>query len=742
MINMLLSDEQQCIIDTIGKRGNCCIVEAVAGAGKTSTSCHLSLAYPDKRVIIVTYNKHLEIEVKQKTRALGCNTEVFTYHGLAGAIFKRICRTDEDMIKFMSTLSMHEHKLQCDILVVDEAQDMTLNYFQLIHMFLQTFKTQPCVMIMGDPLQSVYAFKGADDRFLIHADRIYRCMNNATRLTLQTSYRLTESMAWFMNNIIFGNDEFIRATKSGPPVEYIICNPFEYMEDLADTIVDAINNKEVEPSDVFILAYTMGKGTNPIKMLENILVSCGIPCYSPTSDQGRPDEDVIQGKVVFSTFHQSKGRERKWVIVFGVDEGYYTFYDKKANRNICPPPLYVAMTRASHRLTLIHTANNAPLPFLKKSMIELQSFQQHQHVTVKTRDIPLKTKQYTCKEWTRSIPVTDLVKFIPDKHNIDINTMIQQVFRVESPGQSKVSLPTKVPSKYDGQFEEVSDITAIALTFMWVAECLTHSIAWMAIDNMLAFLKCCKEQNIDHLYVSIAKCIGNKADNEDIKHFLRFANIIQRHSTGFMSRTEQIQDYTWFPDIKKNACMKHMCKRIQGADVLNIEKTLSLISNNHTHTTKDDRGIAICHPRYGKFMLTGRIDVETSDTVWEVKCVDEITMEHQMQLVVYAFMWMKMVDNGVEEPKTFKLFNARDGQVHVLDVRSHLINEIVEAIFQAKLDQLHRLTDQEFLSMVERSIAQQRQRQEDHQHIITIQTQELKHTCIDTQPSGKPQKRT
>ena len=679
---MNISEEQRRIVDSVGKDGVCTIVEAVAGAGKTTTSCHLSLTYPNKRVVIVTYNKHLEIEVKQKVRGLGCNADVYTYHGLAGAVFKRVCQTDQDILNCMNNGDARRHGIECDVLVVDEAQDMTLNYFAFIHMFLGTFDTPPCLLVMGDQLQSVYAFKGADERFLARADHLYEVMRSSEsgvkHLSLRTSYRLTREIATFMNDVVLGAPDQILAIKSGPPVEYVICNPFVYVQNtLADIIVDAIESREVAPDDIFVLAFAMGRGMNPLKKLENELVHAGIPCYSPTSDQGRPDEDVIQGKVVFSTFHQSKGRERKWVIVFGVDEGYYTFYDKTASKQRCPPPLYVAMTRASHRLTLIHDSMQRPLPFFKRSLTEIQGSKSVQLMIYQPMRSFASAGASLPAMHVPSKAVTDLVKFIPDKHTPHINDLLQRLFTVERKGGPKVALPVKVGSKHKGQFEDVSDITAIAVTLMWVAECVSP-------DIIKKF--------------TMTQHMSENMESMSIEEYLHLANRIQSENTCFISRVAQIKEYTWLTIPKKNKCIKNMSQGIEGKEVLFVERPLiSCMDSKNV-------GIDVCHPRYGTFKLTGRIDVETPDTIWEVKCVDEITTEHRMQLVLYAYMWQQLVTEGSETEKQFKLINARDGEVQVLDYRSYWMQEVVEAIFQAKMEQNERLSDDEFVSMVRRHV--------------------------------------
>jgi hypothetical protein len=56
-----------------------------------------------------------------------------------------------------------------DIIVLDETQDMTLLYFQLIIKYMRDMGTPFQLMVLGDYMQGLYEFKGADIRFLTPA---------------------------------------------------------------------------------------------------------------------------------------------------------------------------------------------------------------------------------------------------------------------------------------------------------------------------------------------------------------------------------------------------------------------------------------------------------------------------------------------------------------------------------------------------------------------------------------------
>lgn len=63
--------------------------------------------------------------------------------------------------------------------------------------------------------------------------------------------------------------------------------------------------------------------------------------HVPISEDEALDEDIIRGKLVFSTFDQAKGLERKAVVVFNFDDSYFNYFNRSANKNVCPNILYV-----------------------------------------------------------------------------------------------------------------------------------------------------------------------------------------------------------------------------------------------------------------------------------------------------------------------------------------------------------------------------------------------------------------
>jgi hypothetical protein len=95
------------------------------------------------------------------------------------------------------------------------------------------------------------------------------------------------------------------------------------------------------------------------------------------------------------------------------------------------------------------------------------------------------------------------------------------------------------------------------------------------------------------------------------------------------------------------------------------------------------------------FRFTARTDLITSDAVWEIKCVREITMDHQLQVVIYAWLYKLL---GYPEKK-FKIFNIRTNEIQELNADMEELDFIVISLLQGKYQKVAKLSDEEFLEM-------------------------------------------
>ena len=74
-----------------------------------------------------------------------------------------------------------------------------------------------------------------------------------------------------------------------------------------------------------------------MQKFENMLAERDIPIYVPSGDDSQIGSDrLVAKKVLFSTFHQSKGLERKVVVIFDFSGNYFKYFGRDYDPNTCP----------------------------------------------------------------------------------------------------------------------------------------------------------------------------------------------------------------------------------------------------------------------------------------------------------------------------------------------------------------------------------------------------------------------
>lgn len=89
------------------------------------------------------------------------------------------------------------------------------------------------------------------------------------------------------------------------------------------------------------------------------------------------------------------------------------------------------------------------------------------------------------------------------------------------------------------------------------------------------------------------------------------------------NRIKQIEKYDWLTEEAVEACF--------------VALKPHLLTN-----TIFEQSVEIQTPMFSEFgtvCLEGRMDVMNDDCIWEIKCVDTVTTEHFLQLVLYAWIW-------------------------------------------------------------------------------------------------------
>jgi hypothetical protein len=237
-------------------------------------------------------------------------------------------------------------------------------------------------------------------------------------------------MANFVNEAMLGDNRLL-ACKEGDPVVYMRDSMYRLQTSVVFYIRDLVK-RGVNPSQIFVLGASVKGPNSQIRKIENALSEAGIPCHVPMFENDKIDEKVMEGKVVFSTFHCVKGRQRDFVFVVGFDQSYFTFFAQKLEQDKCPNTLYVATTRATKQMFLLESGENSddmPLAFLKFTHREMK-----QKPYIDFRGQP-RTIFYERVENNANIKVkihqttpTDMIKFIPESVLEEISPMLDGLF--------------------------------------------------------------------------------------------------------------------------------------------------------------------------------------------------------------------------------------------------------------------------------------------------------------------------
>jgi hypothetical protein len=700
------SGEQMNVIQAI-KDGFNVQVDAVAGSGKTTTVLSLADQISDKIIIQLTYNSELKEEVVQKklkyneTMYLD-NLSIYTYHSLAYQFYSTEAKTDIGINKIVSSDMPPRRKLpNIDILVLDEIQDMNELYYRFVNKFIKDLNKNVQLLILGDKYQGLYEFKGADTRFLTLAYQLWPCSTfEFKRLELNTSYRVTNSISKFVNNVMLGESR-IQAQKIGDNVVYVRhTNPYECAKIIAYKLTEQILQGNLNPDDIFILAASVKSDSSPLKLIENILVRNGIPCYIPMNETSSINREVIKNKVIFASFHQSKGRERKMVIVQGFDNDYFKYFNRDSPSNVCPSTLYVAATRSTSTLIVIETSE--PLNFLKLSHSQMN---QSNYITFEGVPLGIMNNHPPTKSLrTDELPIiktspTELIKFLDETLLMKISLLLEDLFDTDNLSfpLNEVKLQTNIETNYGEHHlcEEVFDINGLMIPALFeetYSPCKTSSIKTFMQDyyakNMV--------KNSNMFYVNRIKQID--FENMSIQDHLKMVTLYISIQEKLMFKVAQINHYNWLEEKDVSKIFSNMKRHIGSPEELEYERTIIeykpdsdvLMYSNIDEFIKE-------HVTTNKKMrFKARIDAITPTTIWEFKCTDSLEIEHLLQVIIYAWLWQQscLLTQG---PRIFKLMNIKTSEVQTLKYNEQVINEIMIMILKSKYNTRQNISDAEFI---------------------------------------------
>lgn len=784
------SGEQLRIIERV-QRGDDVCVDAVAGSGKTTTVVGVARACPNKHILLLTYNAMLKNEVRQRlARERVDNVDVHNYHSLAVKHYDREAYTDDRLQATVDqdTPMLHVRagtRSTCnyDIVVVDECQDMSWLFYTFTLKFMRDASILCTVqlLLLGDNYQSIYRFKDADSRFLTRSDACYQVISVHRRrvcktslalptppptltcpqqehhhhqqqqqqqqdcdglrfqhMRLSTTFRCPSAVAEFVNCCML-REPRMRSVKDGPPVLYIRYNGMHKsgIHDVVEVLVREITNcvgasgKPVLASEIFVLCPSTNTGKAQ-KMLENVLVSMGWPCYV-SGDEGRNDESCMAGKVVFTTFHKSKGLERPLVVAFGFDAGYFRYYAKDEQLDTCPPTLYVAATRSTHKLIVIENVHEGPLPFLSElppppSLSVVSSTAARAPATggfsntnaVRILYVDEETclnrgaRAHSATALRHRVRPSQIVRHLGEstlsrcKRTLEDGNSIMRHGRVN--GDCDVHLAMRVGSTVgDDLLEDVSNINGIAIPSMFEMQQNQGLVPRLmsSIAHQMAHVERSVAEKIVQKHMSQVQHVRSMkthvAWRHHVREYLHLANIKDAMDNDYLSRLEQVKSYDWLSEEDIEKCHEHMRRAMSAHDaaqpLLPLRKQSTdrvvLFSPPGVEWEFELSGL-IRSDSGSMYECLGFIDCLTPSTLWEFKCVESLGVEHLIQLCFYMWMWCNLPKGaGVRGDRQGSLLNIRTGEIYTLRYNA-AVEHVIELVLLEKFGARRVLSDGEF----------------------------------------------
>ncbi|HXG71202.1 MAG TPA: NERD domain-containing protein [Gemmatimonadaceae bacterium] len=320
------------------------LVEGTAGSGKTLLALEFGLTLADRgeRVLFLCYNRHLcawlQDQAKQDSRAqrVGGRLEIATFHSCARGLAKR-ARVDFDvpsgdqtfwdeevpliMEQALEVLRARGRAETFDAIVVDEAQDFAPDWWVTIES-LSSAGDQGRLYAFLDLNQSL---RGLPKLPSVHFQ---------TRFTLMTNCRNTKAIARSSASLARVDVRLLPGSPSGeaPAVRRAASSAAEAGLVLAE--VRQLLQQGMKPQQLAIIGPTaLKKGA-----LSRHRHANGVPLIDDAGDWRRG------AGILVTTARAFKGLEADVVVAYGLGVFGPLF---------TPTDLYVAWTRARHRLILV-----------------------------------------------------------------------------------------------------------------------------------------------------------------------------------------------------------------------------------------------------------------------------------------------------------------------------------------------------------------------------------------------------
>jgi hypothetical protein len=323
------------------------------------------------------------------------------------------------------------------------------------------------------------------------------------------------------------------------------------------------------------------------------------------------------------------------------------------------------------------------------------------------------------KERCFDVVPSELAKYVPDHILENIAPLIETIFiqEVETTDESTIEIPNVVRTSR-GLYEDVCDLNGIAIPSIYCDH------LFKKYENHPDAK--CRNIGTNILRHIIADCLSDTTENQCLylkrlvdkmpemcetpADYLRLSNLYVACKERLLFKWNQIgeDDYGWLTPGSVAAFMERL------DSVIGIECTEhpplvehSIIDREMEAETATINTLLqnnlLFLPR--KIRFSGRADLITRKTLWELKCTGSITVEHKLQTILYAWLWhIVNTPNIVADPdakcldaREVRIFNIKTGEILRLNATFEELTIIVIELLRGKYENTAPKTNEEFL---------------------------------------------
>lgn len=725
------TEEQVEILKTIisGKNTQ---ISSVPGSGKTTLILYISIlmnslevSSSDQRILcpshpkilVLMYNKALALESRKKFKTFSCkNLKTQTIHSFACSEYKTDQNSFDDtlLLDVLETKISSRQKFEYDMIIVDEFQDATHLLFRFVHKIATDCKNFPQLVLLGDPKQELYKFRGADSRFMTLSDQLLG--TEFVKLKMTRTNRCPEKVCELVNTCC--DETIVTSAKTSTKGHVRVC-----IGNLTTIFFDEISRLKSQGvkfrmDEIMIIVPSLKR----ISALKTSLARRNIFVYASDNDSvSGESHKLFRDKVFITTFHGSKGLERKIVFISSFSNDYYKYYATDADPNIIPNTFYVGMTRSSEYLFLVRDAKSEFPAWCTREKLE----------TLKERSVislygePLKKTSKDPDDDTTSPTVsvknvTDVTKNLSTKFKqmfcelVKFHTVHKKKYKIDYI-ETYCTRKSDEPSPfYDNGFalyENLSRYYGTSVTVMF--EMWSHyqqSLKGFPQNSKPVYLdKIDKE--IQEMHESFEKGneftryynrhLAGSAENVSFKDVIRYTILEEAINKSDASILNQI----WFLPSKdifeiplSNLSARTRSHSCDDEDVspYSNSKIFYYMSNVVAYKESSEFEKFISTEIWNGIELQGKIDILVGNhRIVEIKFKDSIDTEDLVQLFLYRCILAKSTSLNYK----CQLFNAKTGELYEMKhVYKQTIDTLIKELFDAESESTSDgISDEEFV---------------------------------------------